>query len=71
MSLTSTSLYFLGLADMNNFYNKIYPTTIGKYSCNRATVVRDLLSSQKDTITCIVDDITTKTLNILKEEIGY
>ena len=43
---------------------------MGRYSGNRSTIVRDLLTSQKDTITRIVRDITTKTLDILEEEIG-
>ena len=43
---------------------------MGGYSGNRATVVLDLLTSQKDTITRIFVDITTKTLDILEEDIG-
>ena len=43
---------------------------MGGYSGNRATVVLDLLTSQKDTITRIFGDITTKTLDILEEDIG-
>ena len=40
---------------------------MGGYSGNRATVVLDLLTIQKDTITRIVGDITPETLDILKE----
>ena len=40
------------------------------YSGNRVTVVRDLLTSQKDTITRIFGNITPKALDILEEEIG-
>ena len=43
---------------------------MGGYIGNRATAVRDILTSQKDMITRIVGDITPKTLNILEEEIG-
>ena len=42
---------------------------MGGHSCNCATVVCDLLTSQKDTITCIVRDINTETLDITEEEI--
>ena len=43
---------------------------MGGYIGNRATVVLDLLTNQKDTITLIAGDITHETLDILKEEIG-
>ena len=44
---------------------------MGGYSGNRATVVRDILTAQKDMITRIVRDITPETLDILEEEIGW
>ena len=43
---------------------------MGGNSGNRATVVSDLLTSQKDAITRIFVDITPETLEILREEIG-
>ena len=40
-------------------------------SGNRATIVHDLLTSQKDRIIRIVGDITPETLDILEEEKGW
>ena len=39
---------------------------MGGYIGNRATAVRDILTSQKDMITRIVGNITLKTLNLLE-----
>ena len=43
---------------------------MGVNSGNHATVVSGLLTSQKDVITRIFVNITPKTLDILREEIG-